>query len=167
MRQVGQGRWRTDRVDGVLGQLQAAVGRRTPAPGEGELHRMRYTPITRPFKWAAELSSRIVQQDPVATTALPGRVHGLVLDLDGISRAAALNWPPAARPDLRAEMLEAGKISLRHGQQVLALLELMPGSGNRAPVLGVSAGDRAQELLTLPDDAPVAAVVVRRALAAI
>jgi 5-methylcytosine-specific restriction enzyme subunit McrC len=168
MRQVGQARWRTDRVAAVMAQLQTAVGRRSPVPGDGELHRMRYTPITRPFKWAAELSLRIVRQDPVATTALPGRVQGLVLDLDGIYRAAALNWARDARPDLRVEPLESGKVALRHGQEVLALVDLLPsGNGNGVPVLAVSPTGRAPERLTLPADAPVAAVVVRRALAMI
>lgn len=167
MRQVGQVRWRTDRVDGVLGQLQAAVGRRSPAPGEGELHRMRYTPITRPFKWAAELSSRIVRQDPVATTPLPGRVQGLVLDLDGIYRAAVLNWARDARPELRTETLESGRVVLRHRQQILAQLELLPSAGNGAPVLALAPSGHTPERLVLPQDAPLAAVAVRRALATI
>jgi 5-methylcytosine-specific restriction enzyme subunit McrC len=168
MRQVGQARWRTDRVDAVMAQLQTAVGRRTPAPGEGELHRMRYTPITRPFKWAAELSSRIVRQDPVATTALPGRVQGLVLDLDGIYREATLNWAREARPDLRAETVDSGHVALRDRQEVRALLGLLPAaSGSGAPVLEVSALGAATERLELPSDAGEAAIVVRRVIAAI
>ena len=145
MRQVGEGRWRTDRVDGVLAQLQTAVGRRSPAPPEGELHRMRYTPITRPFKWAAELSSRIVRQDPVATTALPGRVQGLVIDLDGVYAEATLGWARDARPDLRAEVAGSGRVVLRDRQRIRASLD--PSN--------------------LPADAGEAADAVRRALAAI
>ena len=167
MRQVGQGRWRTDRVDAVIGQLQTAVGRRSPAPAEGELHRMRYTPITRPFKWAAELSSRIVLQDPIATTALPGRVQGLLLDLESIYRAAAINWARDARPDLRPETLDSGKFLLRRGQDVLALIELLPGSETGAPIVRLLASGSPPAELTLPEDAPVAAVVVRRALTTI
>jgi 5-methylcytosine-specific restriction enzyme subunit McrC len=168
MRQVGQGRWRTDRVAAVMAQLQTAVGRRAPVPGDGELHRMRYTPITRPFKWAAELSLRIVRQDPVATTALPGRVQGLVLDLDGIYRAATLNWARDARPDLHAETLDSGEVMLRHGQEVLALVDVLPAeNGSAGLVLRLRAYGRAPERLALPADAPMAAVVVRRALATI
>jgi 5-methylcytosine-specific restriction enzyme subunit McrC len=168
MRQVGQGRWRTERVDAVMAQLQTAVGRRSPAPGDRELHRMRYTPITRPFKWAAELSLRIVRQDPVATTALPGRVQGLVLDLDGIYRTAALNWARDARPELLAESLDSGKIVIRRGQEVLALVDLLPAAnGSGGPAVRVCPPGRTPELLALPADAPMAAVVVRRALAAI
>ena len=145
MRQVSDRRWRTDRVDGVLAQLQTAVGRRSPAPPEGELHRMRYTPITRPFKWAAELSSRIVRQDPVATTALPGRVQGLVIDLDGVYAGAALGWAREARPDLRADVDGSGQVVLRDHQRIRASLD--PNE--------------------LPPDAADAAVAVARALAGI
>ena len=140
MRQVGQERWRTDRVDAVVAQLHAAVGRRSHPPGDGELHRMRYTPITRPFKWAAELSSRIVRQDPVATTALPGRVQGLVLDLDGIYGAAMLNWSRDARPDLRAETVESGQVVLRDRQVIRAMLRVLPGTAaDGAPTVALSA----------------------------
>lgn len=168
MRQVGGRRWRTDRVDQVMAQLQTAVGRRSPIPGDGELHRMRYTPITRPFKWAAELSSRIVRQDPVATTALPGRVQGLVLDLDGIYGEATLNWARDARPDLRAERVGSGQVVLRDRQQIRATLDLLlTGSGSGAPMLALSALGAAPQPLDIPPDAHEAAVTVRRALAAI
>jgi 5-methylcytosine-specific restriction enzyme subunit McrC len=167
-RQVGQTRWRTDRVDAVLAQLHTAVGRRSHAPGDGELHRMRYTPITRQFKWAAELSSRIVRQDPLATTALPGRVQGLVLDLDNIYGEATLNWSRDARPDLRAETVDSGQVVLRDRHEIRATLELLPaGSASGAPVLALSSFGAARQPLHLPVDAHEAAVVVRRALAAI
>jgi 5-methylcytosine-specific restriction enzyme subunit McrC len=165
MRQVGQGRWRTDRVDSVLAQLHTAVGRRTPAPGDGELHRMRYTPITRPFKWAAELSSRIVRQDAVATTALPGRVQGLVIDLDGIYGEAMISWAREARPDLRAETVDAGQVVLRDRQWIRAVLGIgSTASGDGAPVLMVSRFGAAPQRLELPRDADEAAAALRRAV---
>ena len=168
MRQVGQGRWRTDRVDDVLGQLQTAVGRRTPAPGERELHRMRYTPITRPFKWAAELSSRIVLQDPVATTVMSDRVQGLVLDLDNVYGAATLNWCRDARPDLRAETVTAGLIVMRDRHEVRATLDVLPcANGSGAPVLAVSRTGAVPHALELPEDAAEAATAVDRELAAL
>jgi hypothetical protein len=167
-RQVGQVRWRTDRVDAVLGQLQTAVGRRSPAPGEGELHRMRYTPITRPFKWAAELSSRIVRQDQVATTALRGRAQGLVLDLGGIYGAATLNWARDARPDLRAETVDPGRVVLRDRQWIRAVLGVMPAdSGDGATRLTVSRFGSPSQTLELPADAQEAAAAVRRAVEAV
>jgi 5-methylcytosine-specific restriction enzyme subunit McrC len=165
MRQVGQGRWRTDRVDSVLAQLKTAVGRRAAVPGDGELHRMRYTPITRPFKWAAELSSRIVRQDPVTTTALRGRVQGLVLDLDGIYGEAALNWAREARPDLRAERLDSGQVVLRDRRYVRAMIGLRGSSESGAPMLTLARFGATAQPLPVPTDAAAAAREVLRALA--
>ncbi len=168
MRQVGQERWRTDRVDAVVAQLQMAVGRRTPPPGDGELHRMRYTPITRPFKWAAELSARIVRQDPIATTALPGRVQGLVLDLDGIYGEAVLEWARDGRPDLRAELVDACQVVLRDRNYIRAALHLLPaGSEAGAPALAVSRFGAPSLQLQLSPDAAEAARTVRRAVSEI
>jgi 5-methylcytosine-specific restriction enzyme subunit McrC len=166
MRNVGHVRWRTDRVEGVIAQLHTAVGRRAPAPGEGELHRMRYTPITRPFKWAAELSSRIVRQDAVATTTLPGRVQGLVLDLDGIYGAAMLNWSRDARPDLRAETVDSGHVVLRDRQFIRATLGVSPGaSADGSPIVTLSSFGTSPQRLEIGADAAAAAAAVRRALA--
>ena len=168
MREVGQERWRTDRVDAVVAQLQTAVGRRTHPPGDGELHRMRYTPITRPFKWAAELSARIVRQDPIATTALPGRVQGLVLDLDGIYGEAVLEWARDGRPDLRTERDDTGQVVLRDRNYIRAALDLLPaGPEAGAPVLAVSRFGAASQQLQLSPDAAEAARTVRRAVSEI
>jgi hypothetical protein len=161
------GRWRTERVEQVLAQLHTAVGRRTPTPGDGELHRMRYTPITRPFRWAAELSSRIVRQDPLATTALRGRVQGLVLDLDDIYAEAALGWARAARPDLRADKVDRRRILLWDRRELCMTLELLPTTGGSgAPRLALSAPGAGQQLFDLPADAGEAAPTLRHVLCA-
>jgi hypothetical protein len=167
-RQLGAGRWQTDRVEQVLAQLHGAVGRRTPTPGDGELHRMRYTPITRAFKWAAELSSRIVRQDPLATTARRGRVQGLVLDLDGIYAEAALGWARGARPDLRADKVARNQIVLWDRRETWATVELVPtAGGSGAPALALSAPGAPSRRVELPADPADAAIVVRRLLCAV
>jgi hypothetical protein len=164
-RELGSGRWRTDRVEQVLAQLHTAVGRRTPTPGDGELHRMRYTPITRPFKWVAELSSRIVRQDPLATTPSRGRVQGLVLDLDGIYTEAALGWARAARPDLRADRVEQGRIVLWDRREIWATVELLPwAAGRGAPALALALPGAPSQRLDLPSDPDAAARALRRLL---
>lgn len=163
-RQVSGGRWQTDRVEQVLAQLHTAVGRRTPTPGDGELHRMRYTPITRPFKWAAELSSRIVRQDPVATTALRGRVQGLVLDVEGIYAEAALGWARAARPDLRADKVDRRRILLWDRRELCATVELLPTAGGGAPGLALSTPGARPQRFDLPADAGEAALSLGRVL---
>jgi hypothetical protein len=164
-RQLDGGRWRTDRVEQVLAQLHTAVGRRTSTPGDGELYRMRYTPITRPFKWAAELSSRIVRQDPLATTALRGRVQGLVLDLDGIYAEALLGWARGARPDLRAEKVAHSQIVLWDRRDVCATVEILPAAGG-APGLALSAPSAPPRRVDLPSDPGDAGRTLRRVLCA-
>ena len=117
---------------------------------------MRYTPITRPFKWAAELSSRIVRQDPVATTALPGRVQGLVLDLDGIYRAAMLNWARDAPPGpARRDARRRARSCSATGRCIRATLDLLPAaSADGAPALALSRFGAAPQRLELPPTPP-------------
>ncbi|MDB4927678.1 MAG: hypothetical protein JWM10_162, partial [Myxococcaceae bacterium] len=77
----GHNRWRTPRVNEVLPMLTAAVGARPQVPSLGDLRRIRYTPITRPFKEAAELSWRIARQEGFGATAEAGQTEGLLLDV--------------------------------------------------------------------------------------
>ena len=51
--------WRTERVRQVLPHLRAGVGSRPRLPTLHEISRVRYTPITLPFKRVALLSHRI------------------------------------------------------------------------------------------------------------
>lgn len=78
-RQIGHDRWRTRRVREVMPQIHAAVGPRASLPALATLARIRYTPITRPFKEVAEMSVRIVLQDPVVTTTPPGQPQGILV----------------------------------------------------------------------------------------
>jgi 5-methylcytosine-specific restriction enzyme subunit McrC len=78
---VGHTRWRTPRVNEVLPMLTAAVGARPQVPSLRDLQRIRYTPITRPFKEAAELSWRIARQEGFGATAEAGQTEGLLLDV--------------------------------------------------------------------------------------
>jgi 5-methylcytosine-specific restriction enzyme subunit McrC len=164
-RQFGHGRWHTDRVDAILPQLYTAVGRRSSVPAHGELQRMRYTPITRPFKWAAELSSRIVRQDPVSTTPRPGRAQGVVIDLDSVWRGALLTWARSARQDLRSDLDDAGDVIMRDAGTVRAAVGLTGEMGaSGAPVLEVSRDGFAQERMELSANGYEAARLVREAL---
>lgn len=87
-RQIGDDRWRTRRVREVMPQLHQAVGR-DRLPTLAELGRIRYTPITRPYREVAELSVRIVSQDPVVTTTERGRPQGVLLPMDVAARLRA------------------------------------------------------------------------------
>ena len=88
-RQIGHDRWHTRRVQEVMPQLHHAVGRRAALPTLSELGRIRYSPITRPFRAIAELSVRIVLQDPVVTTIEYGRPQGLLMELQTIPARTA------------------------------------------------------------------------------
>ena len=88
-RQMGDDRWRTKRAQEILPSLYEAVGRRAAVPTSSELARIRYTPITRPFRDLAELSVRIVRQDPVVTTTERGQPQGLLIEV-GEADALAL-----------------------------------------------------------------------------
>jgi 5-methylcytosine-specific restriction enzyme subunit McrC len=81
-RQIGGDRWRSQRAREVLPQMRDAVGRRSRLPTIADLGRIRYSPITRPFRDIAELSVRIVEQDPVMTTTERGRPQGILVGLD-------------------------------------------------------------------------------------
>lgn len=136
-RQIGHTRWRTDRVANILPQLHVAVGRRAAVPGDGELARMRYTPITRPFKWAAELSARIVRQDVVTNPARPGRVSGLVIDVLDVRRQAVIEWARAVVPGLRftitGDVIHASSGDSRHLS--LPLADLSDSASEAAAVV--------------------------------
>ena len=145
VRRIGHSRWRTDRLDDILPQLHVAVGRRAAVPGERELAAVRYSPITRPFKWAADLSMRIIRQDPVTTVARPGRVQGLLIDVLDIQRHAAMEWARATHAGLRFETVNGRG------------LVIVAPDGSR---IGVDIAD-------LPVDAREAAGTVQRAVASL
>lgn len=100
---IGQRQWHTDRVRQVLPQLVAAVGARPSLPSREALRRIRYTPITRPFKNVAELSWRIAHQQGFSATDRPGSVEGILLDVAELWELFLLQCVRRAFPELRVE----------------------------------------------------------------
>lgn len=100
---VGHDRWRTSRVRAILPQLYPAVGARPRLPTLEGLRRIRYTPITRPFKEAAELSWRIARHEGFGAHAEQGHVEGLLLDVAELWELFLLSCVRAAAPSLRVE----------------------------------------------------------------
>ncbi len=80
-RRIGRSNWRGDRLDARLPELRAAVGRRPTLPSRRELHRVRYTPITLPYKRAAELSWRIARGKGPLTRATGEATDGFLIDV--------------------------------------------------------------------------------------
>jgi 5-methylcytosine-specific restriction enzyme subunit McrC len=83
--------WRTDRVRQVLPPLRAAVGARPRLPTNHALSRVRYTPITRPFERAADLSHRIASQLGYGVGDEEGRDEGILIDVAELWELFVLN----------------------------------------------------------------------------
>jgi 5-methylcytosine-specific restriction enzyme subunit McrC len=83
--------WRTDRVRQVLPPLRAAVGARPRLPTTHELSRVRYTPITRPFARAADLSHRIASRLGYGVSDEEGRDEGILIDVAELWELFVLN----------------------------------------------------------------------------
>lgn len=157
-RRTGHGRWRTDRVRTILPQLHTAVGRRSPVPSDREWRQMRFSPITRPFKATAELSSRIVRQDPVATTAPPGSAQGLLLDLDDVATGAVLGWTRRRRPELGVERT-GRSIAVHDGDRLVAgvAVRAVGEAGGFAPQVTLTTAGGMDRTRALPHTAEEAA----------
>lgn len=78
---IGHRRWHTPRVAEVLPQLRAAVGARPHLPAQRALQRIRYTPITRPFRDVAALSWRIARHEGFGAHSESGDAEGIFLDV--------------------------------------------------------------------------------------
>ena len=98
------GEWRTDRVRQVLPLLRAGVGSRPRLPTRSELERVRYTPITLPFKRAASLSYRIASGMGYSTGNETGDAEGLLVDVAELWELFVLNCARVALfPRFRVE----------------------------------------------------------------
>lgn len=140
---VGHDRWRTARVREILPQLYPAVGARPRLPSLTDLRRIRYTPITRPFKQAAELSWRIARHEGFGANAEPGTVEGLLLDVAELWELFLLSCVRAAAPMLRVEHGTAG------GEAFLLTSKRDPdrGLGRLKPDILVWEGDRLRAVI--------------------
>jgi 5-methylcytosine-specific restriction enzyme subunit McrC len=92
------GEWRTERVRQVLPHLRAGVGSRPRLPKRHELDRVRYTPITMPFKQAALLSHRIASGLGYGATEEHGQAEGILLDVAELWELFVLNCARLAAP---------------------------------------------------------------------
>lgn len=74
-------RWRGPRLDEQLSTLRAATGSRPAKPRLQEIQRTRYSPITIKWRRAAELSWRILNEDPLGVAAQDESTHGVLIDV--------------------------------------------------------------------------------------
>jgi 5-methylcytosine-specific restriction enzyme subunit McrC len=115
---IGHDHWHPPRIDEVLPQLQAAVGARPRLPSERDLRRIRYTPITRAFKQAAELSWRIAKLRGFIASSEEGPAEGLLLDVAELWELFVLNCVRRAALDREVEhgTTSASRERLLHSQ---------------------------------------------------
>jgi len=73
--------WRGDRIEEIMPRLVGAVGARPALPSRKELDRVRYTPITRAYRRAAELSWQIARNRGLRVSATGERTEGLLIDV--------------------------------------------------------------------------------------
>jgi 5-methylcytosine-specific restriction enzyme subunit McrC len=78
--------------------LRAAVGSRPRLPTPFELERVRYTPITLPFKQAALLSHRIASRLGYSATDEAGNAEGILVDVAELWELFVLNCARRAVP---------------------------------------------------------------------
>jgi len=96
--------WRTERVRQVLPPLRAAVGSRPRLPTPYELSRVRYTPITLPFKGAALLSHRIASRLGYGAAEEEGAAEGILVDVAELWELLIVNCTRrAASPGMHVE----------------------------------------------------------------
>ena len=100
---IGHREWHTQRIKEVLPQLIAAVGARPRLPTQHHLARIRYSPITLPFKRAAALSLRIARHEGLGPTSEDGKAEGLLLDVAELWELFLLHCVRQAVPHLRVD----------------------------------------------------------------
>ena len=79
-RQMPDG-WRGERLEEIVPRLQGAVGRRPALPTRRQLDRVRYTPISLPYKRAAEISWQIARNRGLRARASAERTEGVLIDV--------------------------------------------------------------------------------------
>lgn len=136
--------WRTERVRQVLPHLRAAVGSRPKLPTAFELERVRYTPITLPFKHAALLSHRIASKLGYSATDEPGATEGILVDVAELWELFVLHCARCAIPaGLR---IEHGTTARRR-DYLLRSEDTNRGMGRMKPDVLVLRGDRATAVI--------------------
>lgn len=130
--------WRTERVRQVLPPLRVAVGARPRLPTEHELSRVRYTPITKPFERAAQLSHRIASRLGYGVSQEDGRDEGILIDVAELWELFVLNCLRRALPPTL--QLEHGTHA-NHSDYFMRSLDGDKEIGRLKPDLLIRAGD--------------------------
>ena len=131
--------WRTERVRQVLPHLRSAVGSRPKLPTAFELGRVRYTPITLPFKQAALLSHRIASKLGYSATDEAGTAEGILVDVAELWELFVLHCARRAIP--AGFRVEHGTTAGRR-DYLLRSKENNSGMGRMKPDVLISQGNK-------------------------
>jgi 5-methylcytosine-specific restriction enzyme subunit McrC len=80
-RELHRPNWQGAEITSLLTHLEARTGSRPPLPTSRELRRIRYTPITLPYKRAVELSWQIASGKTLHSSASSDDYDGALLDV--------------------------------------------------------------------------------------
>ncbi|MFZ1382578.1 MAG: hypothetical protein WAS54_07330 [Scrofimicrobium sp.] len=78
---IAGGRWRGPRLDEQLTVLRRETGTKPRKPTLNEIRKTKYSPITAKWRRAAELSWRIIENDPLGVSAIEESTHGVLIDV--------------------------------------------------------------------------------------
>lgn len=125
--QLSREEWRTQRVREVMPHLRAAVGVRPRLPNRHELNRIRYTPITLPFRRVVEISHRIAERRGFMASDDPGAADGLLIDVAELWELFVFNC---------AKHAWRGKLTVEHGSSTSKATHLLSSAHSRAAGIG-------------------------------
>ena len=117
--------WRGDRVAELIPRLQAATGSRPALPSRKELDQVRYTPITLPYRRAAELSWQIAHNRGALTDASSDDAEGVLIDVAELWELFLLSCLRQATDDV-----------VTHGTHLLQAKPLLTSTGDSSRTLG-------------------------------
>jgi 5-methylcytosine-specific restriction enzyme subunit McrC len=146
---IGHRRWHTPRIGEILPQLIAAVGARPILPSERALQRIRYTPITRPFKEAAQLSWRIARREGFGPQSEIGAAEGILLDVAELWELFLLHCVEAA---------VAPRLSVEHGTTAGARTFLLTRAAENSAPDAAGLGRLKPDIIVRDGETPVAII---------
>ena len=121
--QMGNPRWRGQRISEQLTTLRQAVGNNPRLPSRAQLKRARYTPITLKWRDAAELSHRIASNQLLNQNTRDASTYGVRIDVAELWERFVLHCAAQATAEnvIHGTKATAGQHRLRS--------ELDPGAG--------------------------------------
>lgn len=125
-RRLDRPAWRGERVEELIPRLRSAVGHRPTLPSRRDLERVRYTPITLPYRRAGALSWQIARHRGLRSTATGERVEGVLIDVAELWELFLVHCAKRA----------FGQGQVVHGTRLRETRPLLRSSSDRAVTLG-------------------------------